>query len=155
MSGKRAKAARTGKRAPLRGKEAFEARLDDDPQAKSEWRRETPSNDNDVMDITEVVEAVFGNEDLYRIAAMIPERSKIKPGRPADYPAWAMVGYGVLVRAHHSSRATHTALRVTRNWEHVLEVVARTAGQATVDALGPRAKRRRRGPRTRLHARNR
>ena len=146
MSGTRARETRTGKRAPLRGKEAFEARLDDDPKVKSDWRRNDPANDRDVIDITQVVEAVFGNPDLYRLAEMIPKRSKIKPGCPADYPTWALVGYGVLIRAYSSSRKTHAAMRVQRNWEHVLEVVARTAGQATVDALRPVVKARRQGP---------
>lgn len=141
MSGTRARAARYGQRPPLRGKEAFEQRLDTDPDVPSDWRRRDPSNDRDVMDITQVVEAVFGNEDLYRLAALVPKREKIKPGAPADFPAWAMVGYGVMIRAHHSSRATHASLRVPRNWQHVLEVVARTAGQQTVDALRPKARR--------------
>ncbi len=32
------------------------------------------------MDIPEVVEAVFGDENLYRLAVLIPQPEKIKPG---------------------------------------------------------------------------
>ena len=150
MAGAKAKQARTGKRAPLRGKEAFEDRLDTDPDVKSDWRRNDRANDNDVMDITEEVEAVFSNEDLYRVAEMIPEREKTKPGRPADYAPWVMVGYGMLIKKYHSARAVHAAMRVPRNWQHLLEVAIRTAGPDIVAALTPAARERGCGP-TRNH----
>lgn len=140
---------RYGQRPPLTAQEAFETRDDYDLDAKkSPWRRQTPPSDDDGMDVTDVIEAVYSNPDLYALAERVPARSKKKPGCPADYPAWAMVGYGALVSQYGSARATHLALRVSHNWDIVLRTVAATAGQAAVDALRPKA--RSKGP-TRNH----
>lgn len=130
MSGSRARNARYGARPALTAREAFSAREDTDPDGPPPvWRRETPPNDDDGMDITEVIEAVYSNPDLNRVAAALPERSKKQPGCPADYPSWALVGYGALLNEYGSARAAHLALRVSHNWQLVLRTVAATAGQ--------------------------
>lgn len=145
MSGTRARGTRTGPRRPLTGREAFETRPDQLPgETADSIRRETALTDADGLDLTEAVQGVFGNPDLYALAAAVPERSKTKPGCPAHYPAWALVGFGALISKVGSARAVHMHLRVPRNWQHVLDTVAETAGQDAVDALGPNA--RTRGP---------
>jgi len=133
---------RYGVRPVLSTKEAFATRPDTDPNAPAGiWSRDTPPSDDDGMDITEVIQAVFGNPDLYDAADAVPPRSKLKPGCPADYPTWALVGYGLLIGEYSSSRKTHTAMRVPHNWALVLQTVAATRSQETVDALRDKAKR--------------
>jgi len=132
---------RYGIRPDLTTKEAFATRPDTDPNGPPGiWRRDTPPSDDDAMDITHVIHSVFSNPDLYAAADAVPPRSKLKPGCPADYPNWALTGYGALLSAYGSSRAAHTALQVERNWAYVLETVAAVCGQETVDALREKAK---------------
>lgn len=128
---------RYGPRAPLTGKETFEKR---DRDAEQSWLRETAPNDDDGIDTTEVLEAVFTNPDLYPVAATVRTRPANMPGAPAHFPSWAMVAFGFLISHYGSARKVHFALRVPRNWQIVLEAVAATAGRDAVDALHPRAR---------------
>ncbi len=140
---------RYGIRPDLTAKEAFATRPDTDPNGPPGiWSRENPPRDDDAMDVTHVIESVFANPDLYAIADAVPPRSKKKPGCPADYPAWALVGYGALLNQYGSARGAHTAMQVHRNWALVLETVTAARGQETVDALSDKA--RQHGP-TRNH----
>lgn len=140
MSGTRARSARYGERPPLTRRQAFTARLHG--ADKDDWRRVTAPNDDDGLAFNELLVAEFSNPDLYRLATTIPPRSKRKPGCPRDYPDWAMLAYGHLAAAYGSHRKVHVELRLAANWDLVLQTVARTAGQDTVDALRPKARRK-------------
>lgn len=128
---------RYGPRAPLTGKEMFEQR---DHDAERAWLRETPPNDDDGMDTTEVLESVFANPDLYPVAETVRSRPANMPGAPAHFPPWAMVAFGFLISHYGSARKVHFALRVPRNWQMVLDIVAATAGRDAVDGLHPKAR---------------
>lgn len=104
------------------------------------WRRTTPANDHDGMDLTEVLVAEFSNPDLYRLAALVPDRAVTSPGCRRDYPHWALMAFGHLASAYRSHRKVHMALRVPENWRLVLQTVERTAGPEAVAALRPKAR---------------
>jgi hypothetical protein len=65
------------------------------------------------LTISEQVDAVFSNPDLYRLAAEVPKRQPT--GRPSEHPAWALLAYGVLARVLdvvEAVRAAHPGLDI-------------------------------------------
>ncbi len=114
---------RYGERPAVTGRACFAPRV---PEA--DWRRVEPPSDDHGFDRTEAFEAVFTNEDLYRLAEALPVRAKVKPGAPAHYPQWALVAYAVLIAECNSSRKVHTAFSVASNWRQILDWAEATAG---------------------------
>lgn len=136
MSGSRARSERYGQRRALTASEALSSRHE--PLADgTDWRRTNAASDEDAVDRTEVLESVFANPDLYRLADTLPPPDPTKPCRPRDYPHWAMLAYGFLVPVYRSHRNVSTALRIRKTWADVLDAVARTAGPDAVADLRP------------------
>src|SRR4051794_24285734 len=76
---------------------------------------------------TEQVQAVFRLPALYRLAALLPARPAT--GRPAQHPAWVLLGYGVLARVFRSGVRVENELRQRAMWQLVLD----TADQMRAD----------------------
>lgn len=138
MNARRARARRYAT-SQFSAKQAFAFR-DDIAAPRRRWR----SGDADAMDILEVIQAICENPDIYEIAATLGARDPLLPGRPADYPHWAMFIFGSLISAYGSANRVHAALRMQRNWEWALQNIAATIGQDVVDGLSEKA--RRQGP---------
>lgn len=71
---------------------------------------------------SEKVAAIFRHPALYELGALLPGRQPV--GRPADYPGFLMLGYGVLARLLRSGIAVETELAAPGMWQIVRDTAS-------------------------------
>ncbi|WAX55539.1 hypothetical protein M6B22_13415 [Jatrophihabitans cynanchi] len=74
---------------------------------------------SEVLTTADQVRAVFSLPALYRLAALLPTRQGT--GRPAQHPAWVLLGYGVLARVYRSGVRVENELRHPGTWQLILD----------------------------------
>jgi hypothetical protein len=82
----------------------------------------------------EQVQAVFTLPALYELGALIEHRPA---GRPAQYPPYLMLGYGVLARVFRSGARVEIELAQPATWQIVTDVITRMRTERPDLAISP------------------
>jgi hypothetical protein len=71
----------------------------------------------------EKIEAVLGNEEMYRLADVIPDPEPAKGGRPRDFPTFAYLFFGLAIDIYNSARQAEAELADPWVWQRICDFV--------------------------------